>query len=50
MAKLFEKLFGKKQEVAQKTQKPAFAPVERPKYNFVEQYTVVDPKRVLTDY
>ena len=50
MAKLFDKVFGKKQEVAQKTQKPAFAPVERPKYDFVEQYTIVDPKRVLTDY
>lgn len=50
MANLFDKLFNKKVDnapVAQKPEKPKFAPVPRPKYGFVEQYTIVDPKMVL---
>ena len=47
MAKLFDKLFSKKQPVAQQTEKPAPVVLPQPKYDFVEQYTIVDPKRVL---
>ena len=50
MSNVFDKLFGKKDAVApvaQKSEKPAFAPVAKPKYDFVEQYTIVDPKKVL---
>jgi len=52
MAKLFDKLFKKNvaepvAPVAPKTDRPAFAPLPRPKYDFVEQYTIIDPKRVL---
>lgn len=51
MAKLFDKLFGKKQPSAsQNGKKPEFAPVPRPKYDFVEQYTIVDPKKILGGY
>ena len=47
MAKLFDKLFNKKQKVAEKADIPAPVVLPRPKYDFVEQYTIVDPKRVL---
>ena len=50
MAKLFDRLFKKKQAVtpaAPKAGKSAYAPLPRPTYDFVEQYTIVDPKRVL---
>ena len=48
MAKLFDKVFGKKEVVtSSKVDKPVFSPIPRPKYDFVEQYTVIDPKKVL---
>ena len=50
MANLFNKMFGKKRPVQQPNKKTEYAPVPRPKYSFVEQYTIVDPKHVLMDY
>jgi len=50
MAKLFDRLFHKKQAVASNANKSAYAKLPRPKYDFVEQYTIVDPKRVLGNY
>ena len=47
MAKLFDKLFGKKEVItSKKADRPMFSPIPRPKYDFVEQYTVIDPKKV----
>ena len=47
MAKVFDKLFHKKQKAAPQAEKPTYVALPRPKYDFVEQYTIVDPKRVL---
>ncbi len=50
MAKFFEKLFKKKQQnvstepKGDETTRPV---LPRPKYDFVEQYTIIDPKKVL---
>ena len=41
MAKLFNK------KVAPTASKTDYAPLPRPKYSFVEQYTIVDPKKVM---
>ena len=47
MAKLFDKMFGNKDAgKSQGINKPVFSPIPRPKYDFVEQYTVIDPKKV----
>ena len=46
MAKVFDKLFGKKQTVEQ-NQKTTDGALPRPRYDFVEQYTIVDPKNVM---
>ena len=47
MANLFEKLFNRKSSVVQNDNKKTNVVLPRPKYDFVEQYTVIDPKRVL---
>lgn len=49
MSKVFKKLF-KKRAVADGSNNRMGAVVPRPKYDFVEQYTIIDPKRVLIDY
>ena len=52
MGNLFDKIFNKKAKVqAEQKQQPVaksqFEPVQRPRYSFVEQYTIIDPKRVM---
>lgn len=47
MIKLFDRLFHKKQLVVPKVDKSVYGALPHPKYDFVEQYTVVDPKYVL---
>ena len=48
MSNVFKNLFNKKSSVEQNRDKQTNVALPRPWYNFVEQYTVVDPKKVLT--